>query len=438
MINVFISELTPRVEYTFRLVFKTILNVEIQLHTNESEFQALNAPKINYSNNNTLGGLYLKPFGLLHEKHLQAQYPSIFDWEGEKAFFEVEGSFIPFDIFSAAFFLVSRYEEYLPSKRDHHNRFQARYSCAGKNGFLEKPLVNIWAIKLAEIIKKEYNEFDFRCTKFSYIPTIDIDNAWAFRNKGLVRIVMSLGRDILKGRWKLIKRRYNVLLRIEKDPYDNYDFIDSVLTKFKFKPTYFFLLNNHGKYDRSLSPGNKNFKKLIINTKKKANIGLHPSYESNKSERRLSKEVKIFEKITGNKVDISRQHFLKLSMPDTYRSLIQQGIKADYSMGYSSRPGFRASIATPFNFFDLKENKNTDFKIYPFQVMDVTLLHYRGMRTDNALKKIKSLIDETANVGGTFTSLWHNESLGNNGYWNGWQKVYFEMTEYAASIRDGK
>jgi hypothetical protein len=155
---------------------------------------------------------------------------------------------------------------------------------------------------------------------------------------------------------------------------------------------------------------------------------------SNKGNHQLEKEIGRLESILGHQVKSSRQHFLKISMPKTYRRLIENGIETDYTMGFASRPGFRDSICTPHLFFDILEDKQTMLKIVPFQVMDVTLLDYRNMTADEALRKIKSLLLETASVGGTFVSLWHNESLSGMGKWKGWKEVYTEMTQLAVEL----
>lgn len=437
MIHVFITELTPRVEYSIKLIFETILEDEVSFFTNKDEFNSIEGVKINYSNESDLSGLMFKPQGLLGFHHIQTLYPDIIEWKGEKALFAVENSFLPFDIFAASFYLVSRFEEYLPGKRDSHNRFMARHSCAGSNGFLEKPLVNIWAWNLADLIEKEYEGYQFKRSKFKYLPTIDIDNAWAFKNKGFIRITLSFGKDILKRRWKTLHHRFRVVNRVEKDPYDNYDYMESVFSKYNFRPIYFFLLNKKGKKDRSLSHKSLKYRSLILRLGKKGKMGLHPSYASNRNIHQLEKEVKRFTSITGKTVKRSRQHFLKISLPTTYQRLLEQGIQEEYSMCFPSRPGFRASIATPFLWFDITKDKITNLTIHPFQVMDVTLLHYRSMRKVDAVKKIKSLMNETAKVGGTFYSLWHNESLSDHGHWKGWREVYDEMTAHAAELRKG-
>ena len=63
--------------------------------------------------------------------------------------------------------------------------------------------------------------------------------------------------------------------------------------------------------------------------------------------------------------------------------------------------------------------------------MDGTLRDYMEVEATDAVKFIKSLIDEVKAVNGTFVSLWHNESLSDLNRWKGWRKVYEEMVREA-------
>ena len=62
---------------------------------------------------------------------------------------------VDFDIFGAAFYLISRYEEYLPHTKDNHHRYLAYQSLAYQQHFLELPLVNIWAVELKKVIETQ-------------------------------------------------------------------------------------------------------------------------------------------------------------------------------------------------------------------------------------------------------------------------------------------
>ena len=135
----------------------------------------------------------------------------------------------------------------------------------------------------------------------------------------------------------------------------------------------------------------------------------------------------MLQQITEKKIDASRQHFLKLHLPQTYLQLIKVGINHDYSMGYASQVGFRAGTCTSFFWYDLQLEKQAHLKIHPFAVMDVTLQQYLKLNPEQAITQIDELLSSVKLVDGTFCSLWHNESLSESGRWKGWKAVYDEM-----------
>jgi hypothetical protein len=114
-------------------------------------------------------------------------------------------------------------------------------------------------------------------------------------------------------------------------------------------------------------------------------------------------------------------------MPDSYNKMANEGITEDYSMGYPDEPGFRAGIARPFYFYDVLEDRQSNLKIIPFQVMDATLFDYKKLDTEISRELILKLINETRKVGGLFVSIWHNTTLIDNEEWREWRKV-FEYT----------
>jgi hypothetical protein len=103
-------------------------------------------------------------------------------------------------------------------------------------------------------------------------------------------------------------------------------------------------------------------------------------------------------------------------------------------MGYASQAGFRAGICVPFSFYDLDMEVETPLFIHPFMIMDGTLADYLKLTPDEAFEYICRLTDEVKAVGGTFVSLWHNESLGGQGRWKGWPEVYEKMIQYGLEL----
>ncbi|OFY85268.1 MAG: hypothetical protein A3F72_04500 [Bacteroidetes bacterium RIFCSPLOWO2_12_FULL_35_15] len=432
MLLLYTHKITHRNKYIFNLVFKDILGVDFTLISDTEEFKLFNGAKLSYTNLPVCDELFFSSRNLLFETGISEQNISIFDHNSCKVFFATgKISALPFDIFAASFYLVSRYEEYLPHIRDEHDRFDAKDSIAFINGFLQKPVVNIWTNWVKELLQNKYPHLIFPEKKHEFVSTIDIDNAYAYREKGFTRSIGGYLKSISKFDFSEIAERTKVLLRIQKDPYDTYDFQLEVLKKYKFRSIYFFLLGDYGVNDKNLPIESKKFQSLIKMIGDYAYVGIHPSYGSNKSREQLKKEVGRLSKVLHRDVTISRQHFLKLTLPETYRNLIDLDITDDYTMGYASQIGFRASICTPFNFYDLDMDIETKLKIHPFAVMEGTLKYAMKVQPEEAFQKIKPLIDETKAVNGVFISLFHNDSLNNQKLWLGWRSVYEKMVEYA-------
>ncbi|MDA0972702.1 MAG: polysaccharide deacetylase family protein, partial [Bacteroidetes bacterium] len=157
-----------------------------------------------------------------------------------------------------------------------------------------------------------------------------------------------------------------------------------------------------------------------------AEVGLHPSMASNSSDKALKMEFARLAKTTGKKVDTSRQHFLYLDLPNTYRRLIDKGIEVDFTMGFADHVGFRAGTSHPFPWYDLKEEKMTSMFLMPLSLMDASLQDYMGLSPDEALVEVQRIKEEVKAVNGTFVSLWHNDSVTDHGTWQGWKKVFLE------------
>jgi len=429
---IYTHKITHRNKYIFNLIFKDILGIDFSLTEEEEIFKKSSEPKLSYTLNPLCDEVYFTSRHLLFETGITEQNISVFDYNSEKVFFATgKSSSLPFDVFAASFYLVSRYEEYLPHIRDEHDRFDAKDSLAFQNDFLTKPVVNIWAGWIKQLLVQKYPQLIFSEKHYSFVSTIDIDNAYAYREKGFTRSIGGYLKSFSKFDFSELKERTKVLMGVEKDPYDTYDFQLEVLKQYKFKTIYFFLLGDYGMNDKNLPIESKKFQSLIKMLGDYAEIGIHPSYGSNKNKEQLKKEVMRLSKVLHRDITKSRQHFLKLTLPETYRNLIDLDITDDYTMGFASQVGFRAGICTAFNFYDLDMELETKLKVHPFAMMEGTLKYYMKVSPEDAMKKIIPLIDEVKAVNGEFMSLWHNDTLNNQGLWHGWQKVYTDMVAYA-------
>ena len=432
MILFYSDEVNPRIEYIAKLIFSNILQTEIAFTQNSAEFRKSEIPKINYSHDKFGNEFYIKPHKLIFQNALIKPTINSVWYEGEKYFCETsKDSDLPFDPFAASFYLVTRHEEYVDKNRDKLGRYPYQNSILAKYNLLQKPVVNIWAKLLAKLLKEKYPEFNYIESKFKFISTIDVDNAYAYQNKGFLRTTAAWAKSLIKGNRQDTIKRKRVLGGKESDPYNTYAYLDSVFAGNEDKVKFFFLLGDYGKYDKNIAYSNKEYRELIKKTAEKYDVGIHPSFGSSKKKgkKKVRIEKQRLEEIIGENISKSRQHYLCLKFPKTYTRLIKAGIEEDYTLGYSAQPGFRGGICTPHCFYDLKHESVTNLKIIPFNIMDGTLRYYLQLPPEKAFEEIKKIMQEVKNVGGTFVSVWHNETVNNLGTWKGFRKVFEQMNK---------
>jgi len=431
---IYSPKISPRIKYTFNFIFREVLKCDFEFTSISADFVSSTLPKISYAEQALGDELHFRCSPLLSKHTIEPIVMTTTLFGDQEVPFKVENGALPFDVFAASFYFLSRYEEYLPFTADEHGRYPAEQSLQYRLNLLETPVIDGWALILKNILLKKFPKLIFGKRKFNFVPTIDVDRAYHFRASGLVKNTTR----ILKAALKLnTEKVVDILLTGlgQNDPFDTYDYLAEIHSQYQFTPIFFFLLakKGHEEFDQNVSPEDESFTALISKVASKANVGLHPSYASNTDTKKISEELISLQGITNQRIDTSRQHFLKLHLPHTYLRLIKAGINHDYSMGYASQVGFKAGTCTPFFWYDLQLEKQSHLTIHPFVVMDVTLQQYQALKPAEAIAKIDQLLASVKLVEGTFCSLWHNESVSESGRWKGWKVVYEEMLKSAMS-----
>lgn len=424
-VRIYSNSDAPRLRYIAGIILGDILGLTWDLITDKRKLGK--HPVINYSSENIPGSLKVVPDTLLFETGVVSREIVVSKWKTLPVFFQTTAdSDIPFDIFAASFYMVSRYEEYLDFNPDEHGRYPAAASLSFRNGFLGISVVELWAREMSKAFLKKNQTLTFRRNEYKSLLTIDIDQPYAYLNKGLFRTIGGLLRDVNKNE-KLVGERYRILSREEKDPFEVFDYIKEKIKNNKTDVTFFFPTGDHSKYDKNPSWKNQDYRKLIHDIACEFSTGLHPSYHTQGDKSCLNTEKTRLKTITEKDIISSRFHYLRLFLPGSYRSLIEAGIKEDYSMGYPDEPGFRAGISRPYYFYDVLADRQTSLRIIPFQIMDVTLYNYKKLDPAASKDVILDLISETKKAGGLFVSIWHNTSLLDDEKWTGWRELFESM-----------
>jgi len=423
MLLVYSHKITPRLKYTFKQICTRILGIPVRFTTTIEDFIAHDSLKMSYARQPLSNEIFIRSHELLFDQGLNDLDINVTIWGDTKCFFaNGEKSALPFDIFAASFYLLSRYEEYLPHVKDEYGRFMAKESLGYKSKFLHQPVVDIWAYKFKALLESQYPEFDFPKRDYKISPVIDVPTAYNYKLKGVMRTIGGTLKDFFGFRFKELYTRYAVLFGFKNDPFDTFKYIINKQKQTKFKFVVFFLIGDFSTYDKNINVQKRKFVSLIKQVADYCNIGLKASYFALESKETLKKEKLRLEVVTNRSILASRQSFSKLNLPEAYRNLVELEIPEDYTMGYIDYLGFRAGTCTPFFFYDLDYEIQTPLKINTYHLLDNALL-----KTQSLLDKkqvLNNLISEVKKVNGTFVSVFHNYTFSNDEKWKGYKELF--------------
>ena len=385
MLLILSPQTSPRLDYVCHVIFERVLGLEYSITDNEEKYKAHTDFKLRY----------LPKSNILFENDIRRQ----------------DEDLLLQDKPALSFYLLSNYEEYLPDcPRDQHGRIVHELSFVVRHQLHKQATAQRIALEYKNLLSKQKPDFQWKGLDYHFVPTFDIDIAYAYKGKTFSHFCGALGKAILTLQWnkakQIIKARHQ---QDFQDPYDVYDIEKQLCKQHQLQPIYFILTSYRTQYDRNISPCSPYFSDLVKKLKSHAIIGLHPSYHS-KNQSDIIKENNTLEEKGQVKIQSSRQHFLKVKFPDSFRNLIATGITDDYSLGFYDRIGFRNGMTTPFPFFDVKENKATNLMLHPLLLMDSAAVQELGME-EKYQKGITQLIQEVKTVGGEMIALWHSNFM---------------------------
>jgi len=436
MVLVFTDKYTPRVKYIFEQIFKEILHVDISFTTKEQVAIDSTVPVICYSREHRIPKSFvIEPEGLLFKRGIKDIQPEVTEWNGTKIFFQSQSAdvSIPFDIFAASFYLLTRYEEYGSLDLDEHGRYKAENSLAYKHQFLDYPLVDHWAYLLDQMLADYFPMYTIKSkSRFRFCPSIDIDHVYKYKSKFLSINIIRLFQKLITGKYEDFRYHLNVILNRAPDPYFNVEYIVDMHNDYNLRPIFFLHVGPMGKYDGySLYNPFNIIKELFYRT---LIVGLHPSYFASTNLHQMKKEKKRLESMTRVRVFLNRFHFLKFTFPISFEYLESLSIARDYSLGYAKYTGFRASTCTPFLFYNLTKDYISGMRLHPIVLMDVTLQKYLYKEATDLFGIMSYYAEVIKKYNGEFVTLFHNESLSDEDQWYGWREEYKKSVQYVALL----
>ena len=434
MICIYTDKYTNRLKFVADHIFKRILGQPINIINKEEDLPTLSAsPLIVYSETlKVKGALHIVPNGLLFKKGVREYDITMGTWEGEKMFFATEGD-IPFDIFSASFYLLSRYEEYLPIKENFDSRgcFISEKSLAYREGFLETPLVDVWALKLEEKLKTLFPNYTSSTDRrFRFLPIISVNTPYRYRTYSVLGNVLRLGKKVIERDWSELKKQLRVLLRIDQDPYCNVERIVELHNRNSLRPLFAFRISNIRWYKRPIYFAYSTYKKVLC---RNYQIGLCVSGVASNSATQLKLEQKLLSRIFRTRIVIGTSSLSEYVIPKFYSNIANSKIKEDFSMSYPDRIGFRASTCTPFRIYDL--NKEEYYRVEVHSVPFTTWsLKKMKLSKDEIISSATSMAKVVKNLKGEFIIASHNDNFVDSSLLKGWSSTYEYVIRYISLL----
>ena len=418
------KKVTPRFSYIFKHICKRILGIELAFSTELEDFISHVGPKMSYGKKPMGNELFFQSFGLLEQQGFEAIDITVKKWDETIGFFAVSNlSALPFDIFSASFYMISRYEEYLPHVKDEKGRFMASESLALKEGFLQQPVVDIWIQKFKIKLKSVFPELVFPERNIMIHPVIEASQPFAYKQKGLFRTLLGYGTNLLTGKFKNIALRTQVILGLKRDPLDTFKWIVNNARRSNFKLTVFFLLGDSLNFEESMNTHRQKFKLLVKFISDYKEVGLIFSFHSLTDYQLLKNEKHRMEDITNRALKSSMNSEFLVNLPDIYRNLVELEVTKDFTMVFRDTVGFRAGTCTPFLFYDLDYEIKTPLLIHPAAM---TTLAFQKRYSHDIEKTVKQSLNAVAAVKGTFTIIFSNRDFASTEDNKVWRHIFSE------------
>ena len=430
---------TPRHDYVAYIVFDVVLGVPYVWPEHREDWASFEGLKIGYAAEEVPeSDAWIPSSGFLSQTELTHSGVNI--WSDGTPIPCCSSGRLPFGVAAAnsdrllsdwwswIFWTVTRLEEHQPHsvQLDRMNRFIGKRSIAYQEGWLRRPEVEARILEWAETVKIAPAKGTYKVR-----PTIDVDSAYAYLHRSAIRNVGSIARDVFTGQGRRLRERWNVWFNGQQDPYDTYDWLESVHRQHNVRATFFFLMADRGDYDRPVHWSQPGMTGLIRKIASTADIGIHPGVEGHNAEdsRRMFEEIQRLSRAVEAPIARARQHYLLQRCPASWNRLEEVGISHDYSLGYADVIGFRSGMSRPYKAFDAVANRLLDLTIHPTAAMDATLNRYMGLSPEQALDALERLADEVKAVDGELTLLWHNETVSECNEWEGWRAVYEQVFE---------
>lgn len=341
------------------------------------------------------------------------------------------------DVVAAAFWFLTRYEEYVISTPETHDRFLCSFSMAPAQMY-DQPVVNRWFERLEALIRDLAGDRGAPAMppKGRIVLTHDVDLMRKYRGlMGVRRTISAMLRGDAQEATSEIRMASLVMAGLRRDPYDSFDNMFALKEKLGAPSTFFFMGGGDAPLDADYSLDDQPMKELLSQlTSRGDEIGLHPSYESYRDTSKMLAEMQALEKAVGHSVIGARQHYLRFAVPETWYVQGQCGLRYDTSVGFPDRAGFRCGWSGALRPFDVEKRLELPIIELPLVAMDISLAVYEKIPAEKAIERLAQLLNASQTRFGAFVLLWHNTLNDRRSYPGFWDTMEYFLFASAGTV----
>ncbi len=329
------------------------------------------------------------------------------------------------DVFGAAFAMLTRYEEAIPGERDGYQRYPAAAALAVRADFLRIPVVDAYVELLRAALLRLWPGLTTAHRDYRVLLSHDVDDPLSTLGRSLPLLARQLAGDVVRRRdLGLLLRRTRALAdarrgRLDRDPHNTFDFLMTVSERHGLRSAFYFLSNNDvnphgGRFDLVDHPW---VGRLMGRVHRRGHeIGFHAGLGTFSDPKRTAEEFARLRDVAereGVRQEVwgGRQHYLQWANPGTWRNWDEAGLDYDCTLAFSEAVGFRTGTCREYPVFDLVARRPLTLRERPFQVMDVTLFGYMGLRPDAAFAAVVDIARACRRFRGDLGILWHNDEI---------------------------
>ena len=404
---VYTTKITNRFQFVLRQMFVRILEIPIAFTSSLDEFVAFSGPKFSYAPESLGQEFHVFATGFLQEQGISYRALKTGVWHDYPVIFaHAKPSKIPFDIFSASFYCLTRYEEYLPHIKDEEGCFPAHQSWVFEQKALELPLVDLWAVRFLALLQEEFPEWTppQKKSKATSISYFEIQSPLKY----FYKTRLSKWYQFFQSIWKLnlldALEQVFVELHLIKDPHDNYEEILTQIRQQQSKAEFYFLFSQRSINRIATAIYNTRFHSLIKGVSDYSLTTSLLSENAQLHEDVLGKEIDNLTKLIHRPIKRSRFQGGLRSISKAYVNLLQQEVLHDLSMGYEKQVGYRASTAVAFYYYDLENEYQTPLMIHPVVATEKGLREFSCEEAFSKLSKYEDKLPTTTAIQRVFFS----------------------------------